>query len=87
MYVIIVYDVAQSRVGAVCRYLRRYLHWVQNSSFEGELSEGQLEELKHGVRKLLDLEEDSLYIYTIPDRKWCSRDVIGVEKKTIDTIL
>jgi CRISPR-associated protein Cas2 len=43
MYVVIVYDVEQTRVAKVCQYLRRWLHWVQNSAFEGELTEAQLE--------------------------------------------
>ncbi|MGB9825625.1 MAG: CRISPR-associated endonuclease Cas2 [Desulfofundulus sp.] len=38
MYVIIVYDVGQSRVAKVCQYFKRFLHWVQNSAFEGEIS-------------------------------------------------
>jgi len=46
MYVIIVYDIDQSRVAKVCQYLRRWLHWVQNSTFEGELTESQLERIK-----------------------------------------
>jgi len=38
MYVIIVYDVEVERVARVCQYLRRHLHWVQNSAFEGEIT-------------------------------------------------
>jgi CRISPR-associated protein Cas2 len=35
LYVVIVYDVDVARVPKVCKFLRRYLHWVQNSVFEG----------------------------------------------------
>ena len=41
MYVILVYDVGEERVGKVCKYLRRYLPRIQNSVFEGELSRGK----------------------------------------------
>jgi len=87
MYVVVVYDVEQRRVAKVCQFLRRYLNWVQNSAFEGELSESQLEEVIIGVRKLVNRTSDSVYFYVIPDRKWCKRRVVGVEKSLSDTIL
>ena len=87
MYVVVVYDVEQRRVAKVCQFLRRYLNWVQNSAFEGELSESQLEEVIVGVRKLVNRTSDSVYFYVIPDRKWCRRRVVGVEKSLSDTIL
>jgi CRISPR-associated protein Cas2 len=87
MYVVVVYDVEQRRVAKVCHFLRRYLNWVQNSAFEGELSESQLEEVIVGVRKLVNRTSDSVYFYVIPDRKWCKRRVVGVEKSLSDTIL
>jgi CRISPR-associated protein Cas2 len=46
MYVIMVYDVNQARLGKVLKIGRRYLVWVQNSVLEGELSWAQLEKLK-----------------------------------------
>jgi CRISPR-associated protein Cas2 len=84
---VVVYDVEQRRVAKVCQFLRRYLNWVQNSAFEGELSESQLEEVIVGVRKLVNRTSDSVYFYVIPDRKWCKRRVVGVEKSLSDTIL
>jgi CRISPR-associated protein Cas2 len=87
MYVVVVYDVEQRRVAKVCQFLRRYLNWVQNSAFEGELSESQLEEVIVGVRKLVNRTSDSVYFYVIPDRKWCKRRVVGIEKSLSDTIL
>lgn len=87
MYTIVVYDVEQRRVGKVCKYLRRYLNWVQNSAFEGELSDHQIEEIAVGLRNIIDREKDSVYIYIIPDRRWCTRRVVGTEKTVIDTIL
>jgi len=87
LYVVIVYDVEQSRVAKVCQYLRRWLHWVQNSAFEGELTESQLERIKADLRDLVDLDHDSVYIYRLPDRNLVQREVIGQEKAVTDLFL
>ncbi len=87
MYVIIVYDVDQKRVQRVCNFLRRYLNWVQNSVFEGHLTESQLARVKDGISKRINLEEDSVYIYILPDRKWVEREVIGQVKMPTDAII
>lgn len=42
MYVIIVYDVGEKRVGKMLKLCRQYLCWIQNSVLEGELSEAKL---------------------------------------------
>ena len=42
MYVIAVYDVSAERTVKMLKLCRKYLHWIQNSVFEGELSELQL---------------------------------------------
>ena len=39
MYVIAMYDVGQIRVGKMLKLCRRYLNWIQNSVFEGEITE------------------------------------------------
>ena len=35
MYVILVYDFGERRVGKMLKLCRRYLNWIQNSVFEG----------------------------------------------------
>lgn len=87
MYALVVYDVGVERVEKVRRWLIRYLCWVQNSVFEGELSKGQLAELKDGVKSIIDIEADSVYIYVMSDRKWLNKDVIGVEKEMTGNII
>ncbi len=87
MYVVIVYDVEQSRVAKVCQYLRRFLHWVQNSAFEGELTESQLERIKADLREMIDLDYDSVYIYRLPDRSAIKKEIIGQEKAVTDAFL
>jgi len=47
MYVIVVYDVCEKRVGRMLKLCRRYLNWIQNSVFEGEITPIKLKELKY----------------------------------------
>jgi CRISPR-associated endonuclease Cas2 len=41
MFLILVYDVNEKRVNKVLKTCRKYLHWVQNSVLEGEISEAK----------------------------------------------
>ena len=59
MYAIIVYDVGEKRVSKMLKLCRQYLCWVQNSVFEGELSEVKLKELKLKMEGLIEQSEDS----------------------------
>lgn len=87
MYIILVYDVAEKRVGKMLKLCRKYLHWIQNSVFEGELSEAQLAELKFKASKIMDDEIDSIIIFKSRNDKWLDKEIIGVEKNTTDIIL
>ena len=51
MYVLIVYDISVERVTKVRKCLKRYLNWRQNSVFEGELTEAQIETVKSYLQK------------------------------------
>ena len=53
MYVIAVYDVDQKRCGKMLKLCRGYLHHVQNSVFEGEITEARLMELKIKAGKIM----------------------------------
>ena len=87
MYVVAVYDVNTKRVGKMLKLFRQYLHWIQNSVFEGELSEGQLNELKGRVKDLMNPEEDSVIIFTSRSEKWLEKEILGLERNPTDTIL
>ena len=87
MYIVIVYDIEQERVGRVCNYLRQHLTWVQNSVFEGELTKAQLTKVKSGLAKIVNAGKDSVIIYIMRDIKWMQRDIIGVEKSPKTNIL
>jgi CRISPR-associated protein Cas2 len=80
MYVIIVYDVNVQRVNKVCQFLRMFLHWVQNSVFEGELTESELMRVEMGLKEIINENEDSITIYIFPNEKILERRFIGIRK-------
>lgn len=86
MYYIIVYDVNEKRVAKALKLMRQYLTWVQNSVFEGELSDATLLELKLRLLKVLKPEEDSVLIYSM-NEKWMNREAIGIEKNSPDPFI
>lgn len=87
MYVILVYDINEDRVVRACKICRRYLNWVQNSVFEGELTESKLARLKSELSKLINRECDSVLIYRLRDQKLAAKEVLGVERSPTDNIL
>ena len=64
MYVILVYDMGEKRVAKMLKLCRRYLNWIQNSVFEGEITEVKLKELKAEAHKIMDVRYDSVIIFS-----------------------
>lgn len=87
MYVILVYDIGEKRVGKMLKLCRQYLNWIQNSVFEGEITEVKLKELRFRAGKIMEVEEDSLIIFKSRDSKWLEKEVVGKEKNELDTFL
>lgn len=87
MYTIAVYDVEKKRVAKMLKLCRRYLNWIQNSVFEGEISEVKLEELKLEAKEIMDEENDSFIIFKTRQEKWLDKEIVGKEQNTLDSIL
>lgn len=87
MYVILVYDCGEKRVGKMLRLCRKYLNWIQNSVFEGEISEVKLKELKLKASEFMELDEDSLIIFSGRTEKWLEKQIVGKERSSIDNFL
>jgi len=87
MYAIVVYDCGEKRVVKMLKLCRQYLNWIQNSVFEGELTEVKLKELKSKAAKIMDKSEDSLIIFTSRQNNWLSKEIIGKERGSIDNFL
>ena len=87
MYVILVYDIGEKRVGKMLKLCRQYLNWIQNSVFEGAITEVKLKELQFKAREIMDIETDSLIIFKSRNEKWLEKEVVGNEKNDLDNFL
>ncbi len=87
MYVILVYDIEERRVGKMLKLCRRYLNWIQNSVFEGELSEVKLKELLYEAGQIMEKEKDSIIVFKSRQEKWLEKQVIGREKNELDNVI
>lgn len=87
MYIIAIYDVGEKRVGKMLKLCRQYLFGIQNSVFEGEISEVQIKELILKAEKIMDKNTDSFIIFSSRNEKWLDKKIIGKEKNDLDNFL
>lgn len=66
---------------------RKYLNWIQNSVFEGEISEVKLKELKLEAKEIMNEDEDSLIIFKSQSAKWLEKEIVGTERNSTDHFL
>ncbi|MBO8446573.1 MAG: CRISPR-associated endonuclease Cas2 [Bacteroidetes bacterium] len=84
MYVILVYDFGEKRVNKMLKLCRKYLNWIQNSVFEGEISEARLREMLLLSEKFMKKDEDSIIIFRGPSQSYLEKQIIGKERSPID---
>ncbi len=87
MYVILVYDIGEKRVGKMLKLCRRYLNWIQNSVFEGEISEVKLKELLIKAKDIMDMDCDSVIVFKSRNEKWLEKQIVGCEKNELGIFL
>lgn len=87
MYVILVYDIGEKRVGKMLKLCRRYLSWIQNSVFEGEITEVKLKELQAAARRIMDEDKDSVILFKSREQRWLDKQIIGKERSSTDNFL
>lgn len=87
MYVILVYDIGEKRVGRMLKLCRQYLNWIQNSVFEGEITEVKLTELKGKAKKIMDEKIDSMIIFSSQNAHWMNKEIVGKELNDLDNFL
>lgn len=78
MFVILAYDIKAKRVGKALKICRRYLHHVQKSVFEGNITESQLNCLKSDMLNIIDTNYDSVRIYRIISTGSTTVEEVGV---------
>lgn len=87
MFVIITYDVGEKRVGKVCKKLREYLDWTQNSVFEGEITIGKYTQCMSELNKIINIDKDSIYVYQVKNPRNIKKVIQGKEKNPFDLFL
>lgn len=86
-YLIVTYDISEERVNKVRKILKKYFMWVQNSVFEGEITEGKLTKCQVELEKVIDKEYDSIYFYRLENRLNYTKAILGVERDLTSNIL
>lgn len=86
MYVIVVYDVDADRTHIPRKFLRKYLNHVQNSVFEGQVTESNLSEIKEFVKENIK-EEESIFIYELWGEQYVERTIIGDDPMDEDRLI
>ena len=87
LFAILVYDFNVKRVAKALKITRKYLNWVQNSVFEGEISEVNFRKLKAELGRIITDDEDSVIIYTWRTERYTTREIMGLEKGGLETII
>ncbi len=85
MYVLLVYDISLDDNGArvlrnVFKIAKKYLHHVQNSVFEGEITEAQIYALKAEIRKWVRTDTDSVLLFKSREKRWLDKEFWGKEE-------
>lgn len=84
VFYIAVYDITNPRrLPKVLKIFRKYMHWVQNSAFEGELNASQYQRLKKELLNTINSETDSIIFYHAEEQKHIGKKIIGKEKNEI----
>jgi CRISPR-associated protein Cas2 len=87
VFVILVYDTLAERNPGVLKTCRQYLHWVQRSVFEGELSAAQYRSLTRELTAQIDVSYDSVRIYATRAAEFIDKHTIGVSLAETGPIL
>jgi CRISPR-associated protein Cas2 len=78
-YYIAVYDIGVKRGPKMLKLFRRYLTWVQNSVFEGDMTRAQFQALQAEAQRLMQPAEDSVIFYELRDERYSERTTLGTE--------
>ncbi|MCY0909901.1 MAG: CRISPR-associated endonuclease Cas2 [Sulfobacillus thermotolerans] len=80
MFVILVYDAGVKRDPKILKICRKYLNWVQNSVFEGELTEGKFKALQKELGRIINKKEYYIIMYTWATLRYSERITLGSPK-------
>ena len=93
MYIIAMYDIStetkagQKRLRHIFKLFKKYFIRIQNSVFEGELTNAKFEEMKLKANDIIDKKVDSVIFFKSRDIKWMDKDICGFQKDDTDNFL
>lgn len=82
MFVVVFYDVPAKRTEIYRKLLSRYLNWMQNSVFAGDLTETIYKKMRFDIKKVLT-EDDKLAFISTQNRHNMVVELLeqGISKK------
>lgn len=85
MYIILVYDIksddyGQKVLNKTFKLCKKYLSHIQNSVFEGELSESQVIKLRYELNKIIRQDIDSVILFKSRSNKWLKKELLGIQE-------
>lgn len=85
MYVILVYDIVLDEGGSrvwrnVFKISKRYLHHIQNSVFEGEVTKVQILALQKELQQWIRKDRDSVLLFQSRDSRWLKKEFWGKQE-------
>ena len=86
MYLIVVYDTDRKNCVQLHKQLKKYLHWNQNSVFEGAVTESQYAHIKT-ILEQKRAENSHIVLFSMSNEKLLSREEMGEAKGNISNIL
>ena len=87
MFVVLTYDISGPHIQKVLKLCRRYLVHVQNSVFEGTITESELNQLKANLELLANPATDRICIYRIDNLQYTSKETWGLKSWSENCIL
>ncbi len=92
MYVILVYDISLEPPGAriwrkVFGISKRYLNHVQNSVFEGEMTQSQIKEMQIEIQRYIRKDLDSVILFKSRNERWLEKEMWGNEEDKTSNFL
>ncbi len=84
VFYIAVYDITEpKRLVKVLKIFRKYMTWVQNSAFEGELTAKQYQQLANELQRVIKKDKDSIIFYHAEEQKHIGKKILGIERNEI----
>ena len=85
MYIILVYDIKMDEKGAriqrnVFKICKKYLSHIQNSVFEGEISEAKFMKMELEIKRFIRKDEDSLVVFKSRNERWLQKVFLGKDE-------